>query len=102
MLKGLLVLAGVHFPKTHDLLALSRLAEPVYPKDSAMLAETIPLTAWAVVYRYPGVEEQASPEESELDDALVLIARLAIRLGQAINPVHLDGEVSPPPPPATQ
>ncbi len=87
LLKGLLVLAGVHFPKTHDLLALSQLAAPFYPEDRAILAETIPLTAWAVVYRYPGVEKQSSPEESELDDALALITRLAVRLRQFVDPI---------------
>ena len=80
LIKGMLVVAGIHFPKTHDLLTLSKLAETCYPADVGMLAETVSLTEWAYAYRYPGMEDGPPPHEAEIAGALDLIERLSARL----------------------
>jgi HEPN domain-containing protein len=54
LVKGLLVVAGVGFPRTHDLLELAGRAAPFYSDLSSLLGALGPLTVWSVAYRYPG------------------------------------------------
>jgi len=76
LIKGLLVLAGVHFPKTHDMETLGDLAASRYPHYRAFFAAASPLTDWGYAYRYPSLEEEREPSRSELQQALENIANL--------------------------
>ena len=53
-LKARLQEAGIVFKKTHDLVNLLNLILPIEPTWSALRADLIALTAFAVEYRYPG------------------------------------------------
>ncbi|MBE3577891.1 MAG: HEPN domain-containing protein [Limnochordales bacterium] len=68
-IKALLVLLGVEFPKTHDLVALSSLLADDY-RPSVRLDELAELSSWSVEARYPG--EFAEVTREEVRSALVI------------------------------
>ena len=77
LLKGLLVLGDMPFSKTHDIGKLYDLAGSRYPDRRAAIATLVPLTDWAVVYRYPGDYEFVEPSLDDLRTALRAIEDLA-------------------------
>jgi hypothetical protein len=79
-------MAGVHFPKTHDMETLGDLAVAHYPAWQPTLAGTFRLTDWAWVYRYPGVEDEADPSPSDLSQALATIEQLTVCLASLVQP----------------
>jgi len=81
LLKGLLVLAGTDFRKTHDLDTLGEAVLPHFPMLRPLLATMGAWTAWSVAYRYPGEDEpEPEPTIEELSDALATIAELELAL----------------------
>jgi HEPN domain-containing protein len=80
-LKALLINRGVTPPKTHDLVALSRLLEPVCFEWRWPVADLRLLTQAAVVFRYPG--EFAEQEEAVA--AMDACTRLRGRLRELIG-----------------
>jgi HEPN domain-containing protein len=82
LVKGLLVVAGAEFPRTHDLAELAGRALPLYPDLIPLLEAIGPLMVWSVAYRYPGIEEDDEPEPGEADllTVLVTIGDLTSRL----------------------
>jgi hypothetical protein len=86
IVKGMLVVAGVHFPKTHDLRALADLAEVHFPAWRDLFTRGIPLTGWGHAYRYPGLEDDPPPDAIELSSALTTIDQLAAHLRELIVP----------------
>jgi HEPN domain-containing protein len=82
LVKGLLVVAGAGFPRTHDLAELAGRAMPFYRDLSPLLEAIGPLTVWSVAYRYPGIEEDDEPDpgEAALLNALATIGDLTERL----------------------
>lgn len=87
LVKGLLVVAGAGFPRTHDLAELAGRAMPFYPDLSPILDAIGPLTVWSVAYRYPGVEEDDEPDpgEAALRAALATIGALTSRLQSLVT-----------------
>ena len=84
--KALLVAAGVAFPKTHDLAALSTLAGPRYPALAARLAALEPITVWGFAYRYPPEEEgDAAPPSADVERRLRDIEALRQSAAAAIR-----------------
>jgi HEPN domain-containing protein len=72
-IKGLLVLAGVAFGKTHDLRVLADMAVPHYPDLRDLLRDVRPMTLWGVAFRYPPSADEvqeAVPTAHELSSAL--------------------------------
>jgi HEPN domain-containing protein len=86
LIKGLLVVAGVHFPKTHDLRALTDLAEAHFPLWRDLFTRCIPLTGWGTAYRYPGLEEETLPDAEDLLSALAVIDQLALHMADLVAP----------------
>jgi hypothetical protein len=82
----MLVVAGIHFPKTHDLRAIGDLAEARFPAWRDLFARCIPLTGWGHVYRYPGLEDESEPDAVELSAALAIIDQLTVNLRDLIVP----------------
>jgi len=76
LMKALLIHGGVTPPRSHDLTALSRLLEPLWPGWSWPAEELRLLTRAAVDYRYPG--EAADQEEAS--EALEIATRLRASL----------------------
>jgi HEPN domain-containing protein len=87
IVKGMLIVAGIHFPKTHDLRALAGLAEAQFPAWRDLFNRAIPLTGWGHAYRYPGLEDDPPPDATEISSALDTITQLAARLHDLIDPV---------------
>jgi HEPN domain-containing protein len=86
LIKGMLVAAGVHFPKTHDLRALADLAEAHFPSSRDLFTRSIPLTGWGYAYRYPGLEVEPPPDAADLLSALVTIDQLVSHMRDLIAP----------------
>ena len=80
--KGLLIVAGAGFPRTHDLAELAGRASPLYPDLKSLFDSLSPLTVWNVAYRYPGAEEDEEPDPTpaELHGALTSIDTIMRRL----------------------
>lgn len=67
-LKARLVEAGVAFPKTHDLLLLLTLVQPIEPNWAILQPELDTLNKYAIAYRYPGqVASKADAKEAVKD-----------------------------------
>jgi HEPN domain-containing protein len=77
LLKGLLVLANIPFPKTHDLRRLGTTAVAHYPGCAELLSSVFVMTTWGYAYRYPGPEDYALPSADELLQAVVTISQIA-------------------------
>jgi HEPN domain-containing protein len=75
VVKGMLVMAGVPFAKTHDMSRLGDLAAQHYPQQREVLLELGQLTVWGHAYRYPGLEDAPEPEP-EPDDLLAALAAI--------------------------
>ena len=80
LVKGLLVVAGIGFARTHDMARLGDLAATQYPALRDLLDATGRLTAWSHAYRYPGVEEAIEPSPAVLRQALATVEQIAVRL----------------------
>ncbi len=74
LIKGLLVLAGVAFRKTHDLRGLTLQAAPLYPELEAMKRDLRWLTVWGFAYRYPMEEPEETPPTA--DDVRGMVGRI--------------------------
>lgn len=80
LVKGLLVVAGVEFARTHDMARLGDLAAAHYPALRDLLERTGRLTAWSYAYRYSGVEDAVEPSSEVLRQALATVEEIAVRL----------------------
>ncbi|MBE7558641.1 HEPN domain-containing protein [bacterium] len=77
-LKALLVLAGVPFPRTHDISELLALSPPSVPVQLS-LDEQRRLTLYATTTRYPGDEEPVTLEEARRAVAAARRVKKALR-----------------------
>ncbi len=87
-LKARLIVAGVGFPKTHDLVALLALvqkAEPLWQPWKEHLAK---LTYYAVAVRYPGESAERADAAETLKIAKLLRAEIRFSLGLAAKRTH--------------
>jgi hypothetical protein len=75
-MKGLLVLANVPFPRTHDLRTIGRSVILQYPNWSELFSATFAWTVWGYAYRYPGPEDYEQPSSEELLQALAKFDQL--------------------------
>jgi HEPN domain-containing protein len=75
--KGRLAEASISFPKTHDLVALLKLLQPVEPLLASLRENVDGLTHYAVDFRYPG--ESATRGEAKVALANCRMTRNAIR-----------------------
>jgi len=80
LVKGLLVVAGVGFARTHDMARLGDLAAVHYPALRDLLEATGRLTAWSYAYRYPCVEEAVEPPPTVLRQSLATVEQIAVHL----------------------
>jgi HEPN domain-containing protein len=80
LIKGKLIIAGTHFPKTHDLRALGAMAATHYPQWRDLFVACIEWTSWGHAYRYPSLEEEMEPSAEAIDEALQTIDTLAHHL----------------------
>jgi HEPN domain-containing protein len=80
--KSLLIMAGVDFPKVHDIEALCRLL-PEHLARPISLTDPSSLTQWAVESRYPTDSLEATREDASgaLAQAEVLVGLAAVALG---------------------
>ena len=76
-LKSRLAEAGIAFPKTHDLVALLKLVEPVEPGFVTLREKVDGLSHYAVDFRYPG--ESATKEDARAALANCRVAREHVR-----------------------
>jgi HEPN domain-containing protein len=86
VVKGMLVIAGIPFAKTHDMTRLGDLAASRYAEFQPLLAEVGRLTVWGYAYRYPSLEDALEPEPptEAFVAALQTIHRLADNLRSLI------------------
>lgn len=80
LIKGKLIIAGTHFPKTHDLRALGAMAADHYPQWRDLFDACIAWTSWGHAYRYSGLEEEPEPPPDAIDAAFRTIDTLACHL----------------------
>ncbi len=85
-LKARLILAGIHFPKTHDLVALLALAQKVEPLWQPWKDPLARLTYYAVTIRYPGESTERADAADALKFARSLRAEIRHSLGLASKP----------------
>lgn len=85
LLKGLLVLWGLPFPKIHDMALLLQRVGPVEGLSEANRPTLEDFTPWAVDTRYPLPDDAALPVAQELAGALAAIDRLATLVRAAID-----------------
>ena len=90
LLKGLLVLAGVPFSKTHDLQPLRDLAVSRFPDLHSLIDRLVPLTPWAHTYRYPNMGGDPAPSVEELHGILDAIGQFAARVASLNDPSRED------------
>jgi HEPN domain-containing protein len=87
-LKARLIMEGISFPKTHDLVALLALvqkAEPLWQPWKNHLAK---LTHYAVTVRYPGESVERPDAIEVLQIARLLRAEIRRSLGLTTKPVR--------------
>lgn len=72
-IKGVLIHFGIAFPKTHSIERLIDLLPSSMPR-TADLTDSVKLTAYATIFRYPGDHEPVSQEHH----------REALRLAEAV------------------
>ena len=84
--KGMLIVAGIYFPKTHDLRGLADLAEVQFPAWRDLFARSIPLSGWGHAYRYTGLEDDPPPDSVELSAAMATTDQLTAHLRDLIVP----------------
>lgn len=76
-LKARLQEANIPFSKTHDLVKLLKAVLPVEPSWTILETDLIPLTDFAIEYRYPGIT--ATKSEAKAAVAYCRKVRRAIR-----------------------
>jgi HEPN domain-containing protein len=76
LVKALLVLAGAQVPRSHDLGRLIGMAGigAQLPGDAA--DRLAALTSWALIARYPDIEDETEPTIEEVSAALPLVRLL--------------------------
>lgn len=86
VVKGLLVIAGAAFSRTHDMDELVDLALADYPDQKSALEAVRRLTLWGIAYRYPGPEDvpEPVPTDSEIETTLTNVEALAGHLHRAV------------------
>jgi hypothetical protein len=89
--EGLLVLANVPFPRTHDLRTIGRSVIAHYPDLSELCSATFAWTVWGYAYRCPGPEDYALPSADELLQAVTTFDELA----GAVRPLLAASETPP-------
>jgi HEPN domain-containing protein len=67
-LKARLVEAGMSFPRTHDLLLLLTLVQPIEPAWGILLTELDTLNKYAIAYRYPGIIASKTDAKEAVND----------------------------------
>ena len=87
LIKGLLVLAGGSFRKTHDLDELADLAAPKFPKFVAHLDACRPLTDWGSVFRYPPLDEAAAalPTAERIGAGINVLSRFQAAIKKSLR-----------------
>ena len=82
VVKGVLVVAGVPFAKTHDKVKLGDLAASHYADFRQQFVAIGRLTIWGYAYRYPSLEDVPDPEPlpDAMDAARGIIHRCADHL----------------------
>ncbi len=80
-LKARLILAGINFPKTHDLVALLALVQKVEPLWQPWKEHLSKLTYYAVTVRYPG----ESAERADAAEALKLAKLLRAEIRWSLD-----------------
>jgi HEPN domain-containing protein len=87
-MKGLLVLRGIRFPRTHSLNELGNLLPD--PELADLIGEVAEYSDYATVFRYPGADEDV-PSIDEARHALAMVSQLyaAIleRIPEELRPV---------------
>ena len=76
VLRAMLVLRQVDFPRTHSIGALLAMCEQAGYTDAQELIDASSLTRYAVTTRYPGDEEPVSREEAR--EAATLAAQIFV------------------------
>ena len=82
LMKGLLILAGQSFRKTHDLDELAEAAQAHYPSLGIHLDACRRFTHWGLAGRYPAVEDDAValPTSEEVATAARQIEAFAVAI----------------------
>ncbi|MFN0075759.1 MAG: HEPN domain-containing protein [Prosthecobacter sp.] len=80
-LKARLEEANRPFPKTHQLQDLVTLTLPVEPLWSALFAAAGRLSVYAVAFRYPGYEANATQMQTAMQDAKAIRKEARLALG---------------------
>ena len=85
-LKARLIVAGINFPKTHDLVALLALVQKVEPLWLPWKESLARLTHYAVTVRYPGESAERADAAEALKTTRLLRAEIRWNLGVATKP----------------
>jgi HEPN domain-containing protein len=85
--KGLLVLAGQPFRRTHDLEEIAEQVLSAYPEFDHQIEAVRHLSDWGIAYRYPGLEDasEALPEIEELERVIAILKEFAERACRLID-----------------
>jgi len=77
--KGLLVLAGKPFRRTHDLEEIAEQVLLAYPEFEHQIKALRHLSDWGITYRYPGMEDapERPPKIEELERVIALLKEFA-------------------------
>jgi len=86
LMKGLLVLANVPFPRTHDLRTIGSTVIVHYPNWSDLFSATFAWSVWGYAYRYPGPEDYELPSPEELHQAMVKFDQLVAVFHPLLTP----------------
>ena len=84
--KARLILAGITFPRTHDLVALLALVQKVEPLWQPWKDPLAKLTYYAVAVRYPGESTERTDAAEALKFTKIIRAEIRWSLGLAAKP----------------
>jgi len=87
LIKGLLVLVGEPFRRTHDLDDLAARFFPVYPQFALQAEAVRHLSIWGVAYRYPGLEDllEPLPDIAEPEQMIEMLRDFAAQAGKLVD-----------------
>ena len=85
-LKARLILSHIHFPKTHDLVALLALVQKVEPLWQPWKDQLAKLTYFAVAIRYPGESTERTDAAEALKFTKAIRAEIRLSLGLSPKP----------------